>query len=230
MCLGNFLTFHGSVLSEEGKGEREEGGTAISSAEVLQRLVLLSLRKHFITLPRSLPLSLLLLSEQWGTWRIQTENQAQLLHTHTYSYSGCCAEAPSPPSPSFTLRHFPLLSHFWCPVFTSTTNCECDARRKAVREWSSQTESFFFGKKKGTHTLAITLWSPSGECVDINAVSHTHTHSHTCVGADELTLYWSRSETWSKCGLLQVLWGEREAGEEQEKAKKDTLKKEKNKE
>lgn len=68
MRVGNSPTFYGFFfsLSEEGEVEKEGGGSTVSSAGVLQRFVLLSLRKHFITLPPSLPLSLLLSSEQRG--------------------------------------------------------------------------------------------------------------------------------------------------------------------
>ncbi|MEQ2272872.1 hypothetical protein XENORESO_015885 [Xenotaenia resolanae] len=108
MCLGNFLTFHGSVLSEEGEEERERADTTVSSAQVLQRFVLLSLRKHFITLPPSLPLSLSSSHPSSGEpdeYRRRTKHSC-LTHTYTYTLKLLCQGSHT----SLSFFHPPSLS------------------------------------------------------------------------------------------------------------------------
>ncbi|MEQ2199632.1 hypothetical protein XENOCAPTIV_006519 [Xenoophorus captivus] len=114
MCLGNFLTFHGSVLSEEGEEERERADTTVSSAQVLQRFVLLSLRKHFITLPPSLPLSLSSSHPSSGEpdeYRRRTKHSCL---THTYTHIHTKAAVPGIPHLPFLLS--PSVTFLSCPI------------------------------------------------------------------------------------------------------------------
>lgn len=150
-------------------------------------------------------------------------------HTHTRTHSGCCARAPTPPFPSFTLRHFPLLSRF--DALSSPPRPLVNVMHGGKQTGSRAPRQFFWGRKKDTHPHLPSRCEVLQESVWISkAALHTHAHAHTRGGTDELTLSCSRWKTWSKCGLLQVLRGEKGAGEEQVKAKGDALRKEKEKE
>jgi len=234
MCTGpflvyvwDFLSFHGSVASvhpKQGEGKERGGRDGDKGEDIKEALLSLLLKCYRGLCPfhRGGISSLYLLclfhppSVVWTVGSLKdTDRELNKVGLQTHTHTGWLLIQELPHlSSSFTLvfPHFPFLSHFealssppWPLVnVTNTENKEISRRGKPADRSRD-----FWRNGEITYTCCHVVKSSRGVC--------RHPDTHTGTGNSH-TL--ALAETRSKCGLLQVLRGERgrwKPGEDREK-------------